>query len=297
MGRRPASDIAIPIQVSGVSFRVASSTLKHLPATPIFLQHLLGRGVSAAVAGEYTRVVAKMIRDGLINAPDRVTRLNERTAAKAYWAWIESSYDARVQPVLRAFSDDYVRKGIKWLRVHSLVGPAHGKRIPRIVKMAQLHLDGSTMSAVMTPAEVAWVETSAVTLHVPTKPVPAHSDPCADCIPFELEPEQVEVLAAAFERTWGHRDVSRVPADALLFGTPPLEGGSAVQVDTSPVERIVGLAPAGQVSDALTQLGGSVARTPEAFRARLAEGVDIVFVSRSAAGDELFERVLAALRA
>lgn len=296
MGRRPASDVALVIRVDDVSFRLASSTLKYLPDTPQFLRHLLERNVSAAVAGEYARLVAKLIRDGLATEPNRVTRLNERTAIKAYWAWVNGAYDDRVRPVLRALVDDHVRKGIKWLRVHSLVGAAPGKRIPRVVRMPQLRLDGTARTSVLTPAEMAWVETSAVTLHVPTKPVVAHTDPCPDCIAFELQPEQIEVIAAAFEQAWGHRDVSLVPADAPLFGTPPTDDTPTVRsVEQS--GRVVALLPPGLLSDAVTQLRGSVARTPEAFQARLAEGTDVVMVDRQAIGDEVFERVLTALRA
>lgn len=282
--------------IDGVPFKLAQSTLTHLPGAELFIASQLAKGVSAPVAAQYARQAAKLLREGRAADAGKISHPVERTAINAYWHWVESSYDARVQPVLRAFTDDHVRRGIKWLRVHSLVGPAPGKKIPRIVKMPQLYLDGDTRTALMTPAEVAWIDTAAVTLHVPTKPVPAHTDPCPDCIPFELEPAQIEVLAVAFERAWGHRDVSRVPADALLFGTPPLEGRTT-QTSAEPTERIVALAPASQIADAVTQLRGSVARTPEAFRARLAEGADTVIVSRAAAGDELFERVLAALRA
>jgi len=294
MGRRPASDVAVVIRVDGVSFRVAASTLKYLPDAALFLRHLLGRGVSAAVAGEYARVVAKLVREGLSTDPTRVTRLNERTAIKAYWSWVDTAYDARVQPVLHAITDDHVRKGIKWLRVHSLVGPAAGKKIPRIVRMAQLHLDGGTRTAVMTPAEVAWVETAATTLHVPTTPVPAHQDPCANCVAFELDAMQVETIARAFEKAWGHRDIERVPADAYLFGTPPLEDAPPER-GSEPTGRIVALLDSSPLADAITQLRGNVARTTEAFRARLDEGADAVLVSRGADAAR-FERAVQALR-
>ncbi len=285
MSRRPASDILVPHTIDGVVFKIATSTLTHLPSAPGFIHALVAKGVSAHVAGVYARLAAKVIREGRAGSPETVAAPGERTAINAYWSWVETSYHVRVRNVIRALAHSDVREGIEWLRVGSLVPPTPGKTIPRLTKMPTITLDSTTQAAASTPAEFGWFETSAWTLHVPrSAKVSVHTDPCLDCTPIELTPEQLEAIAAAFQDAWGHRDLQKVPAQCFLFGTPPRSGARTVQ-EAAAVGRTVALLAPCVLADTITNLHGYVTKDHDAFRSRLTEGeVDVVVISREVAG-------------
>jgi len=296
MSRRPASDVVVPYVIAGTTFKIATSTLNAFPGAPAFIKTQLAKGVSGHVAGEYARLIAKVIREGRVGNPELIAERSQRTAINAYWAWVEAAYYVRVQPVIRAFAHSDVREGVEWLRVGSLVPPTPGKKIPRLTKMPTITLDSNTQAAASTAAEFGWFETNAWTLHVPrSAKVPMHTDPCIDCTPIELTPELLEVIAKAFEDAWGHRDLQRVPAECFLFGQPPRSGSRATTQAVS-VGKIVALLPPSVLADNVTQLRGYVTEQEDAFRSRLTEGeVDVLVISREAAGKH-FAGLLHAVR-
>lgn len=270
-------------------FRLATSTVTAFPEAQVFIEHLLDRGISEHVAAEYARLVAKLVREGRAATPEFVTQRNARTAINAYWEWIEAAYTERVRPVIRALVDADVTRGISWLRRSSLVPPREGKTIPRLAAMPQLHLDADTRAAHSTAAEIVWVPSAAWTLHVPRAPLAVHEDPCGNCTPIELDAAKLEVIAQAFEKAWGHRDLAAVPPECLLFGRPPRVQDPPKQ-DIVPARRILALLPAGALGDAVTQLGGAVVRDVEAFCDRLGDSDnEIVVISRSMAVDHRHE--------
>ena len=297
MSRRPAADVAVPITIDQISFRLATSTLTHLPDAVAFIRAQLHKGISGPVAAEYARLTAKAMRLGYAADPARIISRPERTAVNAYWAWAEHAYHERVTPVLRTFAQHDIRKSLPWLRVGSVVPPREGKQIPRLMQVAQLQLDEETRDAVMTPAQYGWVDAEREwTLHLPHVACPAHQDPCSTCVPVVLTAEQVEVIAAAFEKAWGHRDLTRVPADCLLFGTPPLEGGPA-EHKSQALGRIAALIPESALAGTVRQLRGQVTEDVEAFKARLADqNTDVIVISKALAGARLAD-LLEATRA
>lgn len=284
MSRRPASDVAVPVSVDGTIFQIATSTLAALPDAPAFIRACLQRGVSPGIASEYARLAAKVFREGRSGEPNKIVVHTQRTAINAYWAWANESYELRVQGVIRAFADDAIRRGVRWLRVCSLVPPSPGKTIPRMTKFPSIWTDGDTRTVGMIPAEITWVPTEAWTLHVPQQECAAHVDPCLDCTPIELDAARLEAVAVAFEKAWGHRDIAKVPANNLLFGMPPRE--SAPARAASPDGRVLALLMPGALADAVTYLSGSSVRIPSIFAERVAEAPpDVVVISRAAAGD------------
>lgn len=300
MGRRPASDPSIPHLIQGIPVGIPRSVLDVLPDAAQFAAALLARQVSASMAREYLRLTAKLRREGRLGTPELLVQRTERTAANAYWRWIEDSYAGRTIPVIRAFADEDVRRAITWLRVHSLSPPFEGKTVRRVTRLPTALLNpalrdepGGGVRAL--PIESALFPCDAWTLHVPRSPVAAHRDPCDDCIVVELDAAKLEVLARAFESAWGHRDLTRVPPECYLFGQPPRETKLAAQ-DPEATGRVVALMPNGALAAALEAFGGSVTQQTTAFTDRVREPVpDVIVISRKAAGAEL-ENVLAAVR-
>ncbi len=294
MPRRPKADVDIPVTVNGVTYRVATSTMTAIPATPLFLKHLIDRQISTAMAGEYARLAAKLVRDGKTR-PEQLSKPNERTAMNAYWRWIESSYEKRVQAVQIAMAPADLRKAFGWLRVHSISPPFEGKTVPRLTQMPQLYFDAETHAASMEPERYERVPCTSWTLHVPEKETPVHADPCDTCAVYELTPEQLTVIAAAFEDAWGHRDIGRMPPEALLFGTPPMNAERRAQAATE-TGRVVGLIHPCTLSDHVMAHGGHVADSLPALISRLNDGpADVLVLSRTMIGEERFDAVVQAL--
>ncbi len=284
MGRRPAKDTQIPRIINGVVFEFPLSTITPLPQAPAFVEALLAKGLQAHVAIEYARLVAKAIRDGVASTLESITARNMRTAVNAYWEWVNVSYTTRVQPVLRAFAStgSHVREGFGQIRRSSLVPPFPGKTVPRLVRFNNGSLDPETKTVVMPSAPtMAWEPCDTWTLHVPVAPnTPPHQDPCATCAVIPLDVQLLEVLAVAFEKTWGSRDLNSVPPETLFFGEPPREGKIAEKVRAS-AGRIVALVQPGALRDALTRVGAICVDEPGVFVERLGEGADVVVVTKA----------------
>jgi hypothetical protein len=256
-----------------------------------FLTGLLDRGrVASHVAKTYVQTVARLRRAGRLADLSLLHNRIERTAANAYLRWYAEAYAARVAPVVHAFASKLPNKNaVRWLRVHALVPPFEGKttavRTPAPPDPAAWE---KVRAGVVMPAQemvVTLRPSHAYTLHVPAKLGAAHVDPCDTCHTIELTAADLEVLAVAFESAWGHRDINKVPRDAYLFGEPPPEAASEVVKDKG--EKIAALAMSGVTGDELARIGAAVARDVEGFVARLMEGADGVYLSKSACGVQL----------
>jgi hypothetical protein len=281
--------------VHGTVFTFTEKLLAGLPEARGFLEDLMARGrVSPSVATTYVKLVAKLKRQGRLGAPEHLIHPVERTAANAYHRWAAEGYQLRVQPVVRAFKHDDVRRGVSWLRRGSLVPPYAGKVVPRVTSLSQITLDPETLSASATSPTIGWFPCDKWTLHVPvSEDVPAHADPCVACTPIELDDVLLEAVACAFEKAWGHRDLAIVPMDALLFGQPPREWESTTGA-VAPAQatgRVVALVSSGTVASAITGMGGSATADLDSFVARLNEGVDVLVLAKDVLGKERFDDI------
>ncbi len=291
MGRRPKADADVHLMVGDTAVTVATSTVQTINAKA-FILALIERRVSPAIAGLYARTAARSIRAGRAMEPDLITNVAERTSVRAYWRWATESYARRVAPVRRKLQIDGIQ--VARLRCGSLVPPGPEKRVPRVVEQAQVRLDPQTRTSQFIPPRFDWVRCDSWTLHIPASDVPVHQDPCAECLMYELTAEQVEVVAAAFEDAWGHRDLAKMPPEALLFGPQPPDGTG--HKNSRHVGTIVGLvSPDSPVRDALVPLRALVAEDRNSFMARASERHLSYLVLERSADSALFLRVLEAL--
>jgi hypothetical protein len=274
----------VHLVVHDTPFKFTARALEGFHEAAAFLGALLDRGgISAPVACEYVRLAARLKRQGRLNDENNQHTV-EATAANAYWRWAGQSYATRVQPVIRALSQVDLKRALPYLRRSALIPPFEGKLVPRMVALPQAVLDSETRAAAVAPPSFSLVPCLGWTLHVPTKAVPVHADPCLTCLTIDLSAEQVETIAVAFEQAWGHRQLEKVPSDYLLFGEPP-RTYTGEGVVLAKAGRVVALCEPGAAVEALNSIGAKVTADVDSFLARLAEGADSVFISRAAAGD------------
>jgi len=276
--------------IDGATYSFPPRSLDGFPEAPGYLRYLLVvRGVSAPMAVHYVKLVARMRRFGRLDFPQAIKGRVERTAVNGYWRWINETYDDRVRPVLQAINQTDLTVGVRWLRRGALVPPYAGKKLlKRLLPMPV----GETALQVVISEEPCneW------TLHVPQRAsAPAHTDPCPDCVLIKLDARQLDIIASAFEKAWGHRQLDAVPADAFLFGTPPV--ANVVDARQSKTPTIAAILPHGALATALDQLGASVARDLGAFLDRLqANTPGAVAIDFSAIGASRLDAVLMAVR-
>jgi hypothetical protein len=238
------------------------------------------------------KLVARLRKQGRLDRPEQIVHNTERTAANAYHRWQADSYRERVHHVTRAFANDDVRRGVAWLRVGSVQPPSEGKVVPRLTGMGEVVLNSETMTASATPATFGWFPCDKWTLHVPRAECAAHQDPCVDCTVIELDGDKLEVIAQAFEKAWGHRNLHTVPAECSLFGEPPREWDDKETVpEPTDTGRIVALIPRGALASALGQLRGAVTDDLASFDANLQQGADVLIIARSLLGDAHFDDI------
>lgn len=268
--RNPTTLIA-----AGTPFTVSSKLVAQFPDARAFLTHLLGREVSPAVAIHYVKLVARLKHQQRLDDPDTIVHAPERTAANAYRRWRADTYAQHLKPVRAAFGRlMFSPDAITWLRRHALVAPYAGKTIP---------LKGLDTRGDFRPS-ITWQPCDTWTLHVPDKPCEPHVDPCETCAVLQLDAQQLDVIAKAFEGVWGHKDLAAVPPDVFLFGEAPAETLSVEQI-----EKSVTLVAPGALSNALSNVRSRVTRDVDSFLASFAEGAEGVYVSREACGDRLQE--------
>lgn len=274
----------VVLVIRGIQCHFTNRALEGFPEAPAFLGALLDRGgVSPRIACEYVRLAARLKRQGRLSDPNNQHRV-EGTAANAYWRWAGESYAKRLQPVIRAIPQVDLKRALPHLRRSALVPPFEGKAVPRMTAPAQAVLDSETRAATTAPPTFTMVPCASWTLHVPTQSVAAHADPCLTCITVDLDADQLNVIAAAFENAWGHKDLEKVPPDCLLFGEPP-RSYTGEGVVLAKAGRVVALCEPGAAAEALNSIGAKVTKDVDSFLARLAEGADSVFISRAAIVD------------
>lgn len=256
----------------GTSFVIAGNTytfpprsLDGFPEAAAFLEYLLVvRRLLPSMGVYYVKLAARLRRLGRLNTPQALVHRVEKTAANAFWRWASDTYDDRVRPVTRVMNDADLLQGVRWLRRSSLV-PAFPGKVLRRRLLPVPSRPGEATQPLRTIAEEPY---DGWTLHVPRhETTPVHEDPCPDCLVYKLTPEQLEIIAVAFERAWGHRNLTAVPPDVFLFGTPP--ASAAVDARHRLTRGIVAVLPEGAAAIALDQLGGSVSREILAFTDRL----------------------------
>jgi hypothetical protein len=274
------------VAVNGQTFVFPPRAIDDFPEAAAFLTGLLARGrLATHVAKTYVQLVARLRRAGRLADLSLLHNRVERTAANAYVRWQTETYDARLAPVLAALATRLPNKNaIRWLRVHALVAPFEGKttttRMPAAPDPARWKQVRAHVATDVAPMAVVRLTTNAWTLHVPEKPEPAHTDPCDTCYTIELTDKDLDVLGAAFESAWGHRDINKVPRDAFMFGEVLAAATDAVTKKRG--ERIAALAPDGVTGDELSRIGAAVARDVESFVARLNEGAEGIYLSKAA---------------
>lgn len=300
MSRRPKNDPTVTLVIRDIPIKLGQSTVNAFPQVKGFLAAQLDRGVAAAIATEYARLTAKAMREGRVGTPKALTSRSAQTAVNAYWRWVETSYAARIAPVLRALTVQVpgLREVIGAIRRGSLVPPPVApavKLIPQPGWIQTAALNADTMSVELdAPPRTQWVPCNDWTLHVPRDPrTPVHVDPCETCNTIGLSDTQLDVIATAFESAWGHRNLFDVPAECPLFGQPPISDATAAAGNTKTVGRVVALIQPCALSDTVQAMHGSVSRDATVFRARVREGdpPDVIVVSRTA-DPVLFDLVL-----
>lgn len=295
------------ITVRDQPFTFERALLADLPDAVPFLAHLLDRRVSPGVAQLYVRAVCRLKRRGTLTGPAVVGgNINERTAANAYKKWRAEIYGQRSTEVVRALRGQVSAKRIRFLRQHSISAPAPGKVIP-VAAMPEIaditdvlpepgaprsYLSvvesGQVASGPISPPPVSWVsaETS-WTLHVPHEFRAPHVDPCESCTPFVLDAGQLEAIATAFEKTWGHRDLNALPPEAYLFGAPPSE--SEEEEARKAGERALAIVSATSTrADDMERISVPVVLDVGEAISKLST-VDGVYLSRTACGSRLNE--------
>ena len=305
------------VTVRDQSFKFEQASLRDFPDALLFLGHLLDRGVSPSVAQLYVRSVCRLKRRGTLTGPAIITgNMTEQTAANAYKKWRAEGYTQRSTEVVRALRGAVSLKRIRFLRRHSISAPAAGKlipvaQLPTAIDLADFipepgaprsHLSIVESGAISNepaptiptaPTSIAWqsAETS-WTLHVPHEFAAPHVDPCESCTAFVLDATQLEAIAVAFEKTWGHRDLNALPPESYLFGTPPSESEEEEARKTG--ERALAIvSPTSTRADDMERISVPIMLDVGAAIERLS-AVDGVYLSRAAIGGRLHE-VLGAL--
>jgi hypothetical protein len=274
------------VAVNGQTFIFPPRAIDDFPEAAAFLGGLLARGsIASHVAVIYVQHVARLRRAGRLADLGLLRNRVERTAANAYLRWHAETYTARVAPVVTALGARLRdRNAVRWLRVHALVPPFEGKttavRMPAPPDPTTWEKVRAGIAVPEQPMVVTLRPTDKWTLHVPGKLSAAHADPCDTCHTIELTAADLEVLAAAFEGAWGHRDINKVPRDAFMFGEPP--PAAADEVTKAKGEKIAALAGAGVTGDELGRMGAAVARDVDGFVARLNEGAEGIYLSKAA---------------
>jgi len=279
----------------GHTYTFTERSLEQFPEAQAFLDGLTAKGTLAAInVLLYVKSVAKLRRQGRLQAPRTIQNRTDRTAANAYWRWVRETYDARVAPVLAAFGSAELRHGIQRVRVSGLVPPSPEKKL----YWPQLHMthgDGPRQ-----PADYR-IETcpDLWTLHVPRdQTVPWHNDPCIDqCTVLKLTTsEQIEAVRLAIERAWGHTELGKLPRDAFLFGQPPLV---EVGIEATETFNVVALARReSRIGGAVETLAGSCTTDVSTFLARTGGGmeVDAVVIDFATAPIDHLDAILDAVR-
>ena len=285
----------VDLVVRNRTYTFTAKSIEDFPEANAFLDGLVARGsIAVAACVLYVKLAAKLRRTGRLHQPETLANRTERTAARAYWKWVRENYDLRVRPVLTAFSNSDLRRGIQLLRVSSIVPPSPDKKLYR----RTLVMTHPGPGHVQQPDYVIDACPDLWTLHVPIDAsTPWHNDPCIDqCDVVKVStPEQLEAVRIAIEKAWGHSDLSKLPRDAFLFGQPPI---SEAPIDDTTSAHIVALTDRhSKIGGAIEALGGSYAIQPDVFATRLQgdQPADVVVIDFSTTPYANAEAVLIAV--
>ena len=301
---------AVAVIVRGQSFDFERQLLTDFPDAPLFLGHLLDLGrVASHVAVHYTKLVGRLKRQGRLADVTAIHNRAERTAANAYVKWRSAVYAERAQEIVRAVRGQISIKRVRFLRRHSISPPTAGKMIPvqqlpqaidlgdfvpepdapksrlAIVESGEI---SSPLAAPLVSSTVSWQSAEqSWTLHVPHEFVAPHIDPCESCSVFVLDAGQLEAIAVAFEKMWGHRDLNALPPEAYLFGTPPSEAEE--EAARTRGEKAIALVPATSVrADDMERISVPVVLDVGSAIEKL-PSVEGIYISRTACGNRLNE--------
>lgn len=239
----------IEFYVNGVRLPFLARTLAGFPEAERFAVWLHAhRKCSLATIHLYVKLAAKLKREGQIREPSDLVIPNQRTVATAYADWLREAFDEQVNSVCLAVAPDHpgLREKLPRTRVHSLVPPFEGKQVwkqvlynpsdapfpPRPEAPPEDHATYQARKAKWeTQPAHAWMACSKWTLHVPREEeTPPHDEAtCTTCDVIELDDRQLEAVAAAFERAWGHRELTKVAPEQPLFGALPDAGPDAAR--------------------------------------------------------------------
>ena len=113
---------------------------------------------------------------------------------------------------------------------------------------------------------------------------------------FELTPEQLNVMAEAFKKAWGHTDINQLLPDTFLFGEPPEDFGAEIARPAMTAGQIIALVRPGTLAESVLQLGGSVARNPREFEEQVMGELPETIVISRAACERVYKEVLNIVR-
>jgi hypothetical protein len=283
----------VDLTANGRTFPFTQRSLEGFPEAQGFLLGLTARGtLSVSNVIYYVKIAATLKRQGRLHHPDALVQRLDRTAARAYWRWIRETYDARVSPLLAMFANSDLTRGVQWIRRSALVPPSPSKVLYRRL-MPVPPLPGETArppSMALDPCPNLW------TLHVPqTRDVPVHTDPCLDCAVVKIENEaQLNMIAVAFEKAWGHRILDAVPGDAFLFGQPPLVDQVLHETKTQRILALIGNSHS-TLAGSVNAIGGSATTSTTVFADRLQADppADAVLIDFAGAAPEQLPSVIA----
>ncbi len=271
--------------VDGRPFDFRGDAVTVLPVLPHFLDALIHKqALAPATAHHYARAVMRLARTGRLYDDALHTAAAEQTAGGLYIRWYEEFYEKIVSSLQRAFPTFEFGRRAAWLRVGSLVKPYDTKRVPVPRTPFDIPIGQDANGRLIYTEPATMIVSHAWTLHVPSYEAPAHTDPCEDCTPIELDQAQLTMIAQAFRTAWGEtKNIDDVPPDAFLFGERPKSRTAVVQK-----LRVSSLLTKDE--DALMHVSSTAAirRNFEVneFRERMHDA-DIVVVSRRACGDRL----------
>jgi hypothetical protein len=294
---------ALTVTVRDHTYTFTARLMDDFPELVPFLTYLLDSDrLSSHMAEMYVKLVARLRRQGRLADVELIHHRSERTAANAFLKWQRETYALRAREVARAFPRHDIAARVRFLRRHSLVQPYDGKQIP--VATMPKPIEGSLAENFPIPLlgsqpqlrivdsnskedlVVTWGPTDKWTLHVPSRLTMPHVDPCPECLAIELDEAQLNVIAGAFEKAWGHRDLTLVPPEAYLFGAPPSDSDIGERALRG--EKAVAFVRNGCVrADVLAKDGVSVVGELAPFVERLGDGVEGVYLSREACAEKL----------
>lgn len=290
-----------------LTVNLKQAVLECFPDAPAFIRDLVReKRISVATALEYARRVANVIKHDRLHHPEMCTYSTELTAVNAYWRWVATHYERRldrVSDVCNQRAHTEVRTHAAFLTTGCLSRPFPGKLIVKPDPWS-FHEKGASGRQVV-PSQ-SW------TLHIPVlvrneegvgvkrlHPVHGHEDPlnpCRECMVLELDADELQALAAAFYDAWGKdRDPFLMPIDTPLFGRPPLLGAFKGDAPPAPLGKATALLSTHTAFESiLMRMKVDVTPNANVFLDRLTTGLlpDLVILDRRVLDDRVLRQAI-----